>query len=124
MNFIQKLIQDTDNGDWDFMWKYNAGTYTLNKPKHYLSGLNFTTREKKKFIVFPNGSELTAKPAKMLEELKNSVRESLIRTMDISIRLYMNEKEMTPEEESTQAEEETNKNVEPKEKPIEKKKSV
>jgi hypothetical protein len=108
MNFVQKLIDDTNNGDWDFFWKYNEGsdTFTLNKPKHYLSGLNFTTSNKIKSIVFPNGSELfTTK----LDELEGAVRASLLSTMNQSMNMYLAGKELTPEEEATQAEQEKNK---------------
>lgn len=108
MNFVQKLIDDTNNGDWDFFWKYNEGsdTFTLNKSKHYLSGLNFTTANKSKGIVFPNGSELFTEK---LDELEGAVRASLLSTMSQSMDMYLAGKELTPEEESAQAEQEKNK---------------
>ena len=88
MNFVQKLIDDTNNGDWDFYWKYNEGsnTFSLNKPKHYLTGLNFTTTDKNKTIIFPNGSGLDTE---QLSELETAVRSSLLSTMNQSIKMYL-----------------------------------
>ena len=65
---------------WDFFWKYNDGsdTFTLNKAKHYLSGLNFTTANKSKSIIFPNGSELITE---QLDGLETAVRASLLNTL-------------------------------------------
>jgi hypothetical protein len=114
MSFIQKLIDDTNKGDWDFYWKYNEGsdTFTLNKPKHYLTGLNFTTANKSKSVIFPNGSELFTE---QLGNLETAVRSSLLSTMNQSIEMYLANKELTPDQEAILAEQESKKNaVEPK----------
>lgn len=117
MGFVQKLIEDTNNGDWDFYWKYNEGSdiYTLNKPKHYLSGLNFTTANKNKYIIFPNGAGLDSES---LGELEIAVRSSLLGTMNQMIEMYLAGKELTPDAEEALAEQEKNKNAEPKTKAI------
>lgn len=119
MGFVQKLIEDTNNGDWDFYWKYNEGsdTYTLNKPKHYLSGLNFTTANKNKYIIFPNGAGLESES---LGELEIAVRGSLLGTMNQMIEMYLAGKELTPDAKAALAEQEKNKSVEPKTKVVEK----
>jgi hypothetical protein len=105
MSFTQKLIDDTKKGDWNYYWKYSdgSGTYTLNKPKHYLSGLNFTTREKSKELIFPNGFALETE---QLGELEEAVRKSLEDTVDEIVKLYLVGKELTPEAEAAQAEQE------------------
>jgi hypothetical protein len=113
MNFVQKLIDDTNNGDWDFVWKYNDGskTYTFNKTKHYLSGLNFSLENNNPLIIFPNGYGLKTD---LLSELESAVLQSLERTVDTSIEMYMSGKELTPEEEVAQAEQEKNKTTKEK----------
>jgi len=127
MNFVQKLIDDTNNGDWDFYWKYNEGsnTFTLNKPKHYLTGLNFTTTDKNKTIIFPNGSGLDTEH---LKELETAARSSILNTMSQSIEMYLAGEELAPDVQATLADQETSKVSKPesKTKPIEKptKKSV
>lgn len=110
MSFIQKLIDDTNNGDWDFYWKYNEGsdTFTLNKPKHYLAGLNFTTANKSKSVIFPNGSELFTDK---LSDLETAVRASLLSTMNQSIEMYLVNKELTLDQETILAEQESKKNA-------------
>jgi len=105
MKFVQKLIDDTNNGDWDFKWKYSDGsqTYTFNQPKHYLSGLNFSLTANKKLLIFPNGYGLETT---LLENLKKAIDVSLERTVDESMRLYVEGKEMTQEQEDLAAEQE------------------
>jgi hypothetical protein len=123
MNFVEKLIEDTYNGDWDFFWKYSDGskTYTINKAKHYLSGLNFSFENDKKLIIFPNGYGLTTE---LLEELRDSVDNSLERTVDKSIEMYLGEKELPvdpddvlPEPEPTSQVNIDGKSLKPKRKP-------
>jgi len=125
MKFVQKLIDDTDNGDWDFKWKYSDGseTYTFNQPKHYLSGLNFSLLANKKLLVFPNGYGLETN---LLENLKKAIDVSLERTVDESMRLYVEGKEMTQEQEDLAAEQEALKTAnkpEEKKEPQDKKKA-
>ena len=105
MKFVQKLIDDTNKGDWDFKWKYSDGsqTYTFNQPKHYLSGLNFSLMVNKKLLIFPNGYGLETN---LLENLKKAIDASLERTVDESMRLYVAGKEMTQEQEDLAAEQE------------------
>jgi len=117
MKFVQKLIDDTNNGDWDFKWKYSDGsqTYTFNQPKHYLSGLNFSLLANKKLLIFPNGYGLETN---LLENLKKAIDLSLERTVDESMRLYVEGKEMTQEQEDLAAEQEAMKAAnKPEEKP-------
>ena len=120
MKFVQKLIDDTNKGDWDFKWKYSDGsqTYTFNQPKHYLSGLNFSLLANKKLLIFPNGYGLETN---LLENLKKVIDVSLERTVDESMRLYVEGKEMTQEQEDLAAEQEAAKAVG---KPEEKKKEL
>jgi len=105
VKFVQKLIDDTNKGDWDFKWKYSDGsqTYTFNQPKHYLSGLNFSLMVNKKLLIFPNGYGLETN---LLENLKKAIDASLERTVDESMRLYVAGKEMTQEQEDLAAEQE------------------
>jgi hypothetical protein len=105
MSFVQKLIDDTRNGDWNYCWKYSdgSGTYTLNKQKHYLSGLNFTTREKSKELIFPNGYALESE---QLGELESAVLFSLEATVDDSVKLYLAGKEITQEQQDLKDEQE------------------
>jgi len=125
MKFVQKLIDDTNKGDWDFKWKYSDGsqTYTFNQPKHYLSGLNFSLTANKKLLIFPNGYGLETP---LLKNLKEAIDVSLERTVDESMRLYVEGKEMTQEQEDLATEQEAakvaNKPDEKKE-PQDKKKS-
>jgi len=106
MSFVQKLIDDTKNGDWDYCWKYSdgSGTYTLNKQKHYLSGLNFTTREKSKELIFPNGYALESE---QLGDLESAVLFSLEATVDDSVKLYLAGKEITQEQQDLKDEQES-----------------
>jgi hypothetical protein len=105
MNFVQKLIDDTKNGMWNYDWKYNDGSkiYTFNKPKHFLGGLNFmaSIENKDKEIIFPNGVALETEQIKELEE---AVIFSLEATVDDSMKRYIAGKEITQEEEDAQAE--------------------
>ena len=85
MNFIQKLTEETKNGNLDFIWKYNDGakSYTFVYPKHPMNGLNFSLLNVKGTgeIVFPNGGA-TNFSKESLKELERVVIESIIRTMD------------------------------------------
>lgn len=105
MSFVQKLIDDTKNGMWNYDWKYNDGSkiYTFNKPKHFLSGLNFVAsiENKGKEIIFPNGVALETEQIKELEE---AVIFSLEATVDDSMKRYIAGKEVTQEEEAAQSE--------------------
>jgi hypothetical protein len=121
MNFIQKLIKDTTKGDWDGNWKYAGDSYSLQKQKHYLSGLNFSPI-KFPVIIFPNGFAVEYDKAS-LESLKKAVDESLERTVDEFIKLYLAGKEMTPEQEQLEKETEAKKQQSQTEKPKAKEKS-
>ena len=93
MNFVQKLIDDTKAGSWDFCWNFNIGSqsYALIKTKYYLSGLNFTTANKNKNIIFPNGSSLESE---LLGELETAVRESIMNTAIKMVDMYLSEKDL------------------------------
>ena len=119
MNFVQKLIADTEKGDWDFYWKHNEGSnvYTLNKAKHYLTGLNFSVTSDYNHIIFPNGYKVETD---LLSFLEDAVWESIERTVSEMIKMYLAGKELTPDQEEAQAEQEKNKSVEPKTKVVEK----
>jgi hypothetical protein len=108
MNFTQKLIDDTKNGTWDFYWKLNEGTktYSFTKPKHFLSGLNFSLEKDKSLIVFPNGYGLKTGLLSLLEE---AVLESMERTVDTSIQMYVSGEELTPDQEAEQEAQDENK---------------
>jgi hypothetical protein len=107
MNFIQKLIDDTDKGDWDFSWKYSDGSksYTFQVPKHYLSGMNFSIDNDPNIMIFPNGYSIKYDKS-LLAKLKDSIDKSLERTVDECVKLYLMGKEMTPEQEAIAAEQE------------------
>jgi hypothetical protein len=75
----------------------------LNKQKHYLSGLNFTTREKSKELIFPNGFALESE---QLGELESAVLFSLEATVDDSVKLYLAGKEITQEQQDLKDEQE------------------
>jgi hypothetical protein len=105
MDFIEKLIVDTYKGDWDFFWKYSDGasTYSITKPKHYLSGLNFSLDKDETLITFPNGYGLMC-PKEQLRQLRDEINLSLERTVDECIQLYLAGKEMTAEQEKAESE--------------------
>jgi len=111
MNFIQKLTQDTLNGDWDFKWKYNDGskTYTFNVPKHYLTGMNFSLEKDPDMVILPNGYGLIY-DKNALKALKDAVDVSLENTADKSVEMYLAGETMTEEQQAN--EEEANTEIE------------
>lgn len=125
MNFIQKLTQDTLNGNWDFHWKYNDGSkiYTFNVPKHYLTGMNFSLEKDQDMIVLPNGYGLIYDKSAM-KALRDAVDLSLENTADKSVEMYLAGETMTEEQQASEEENnaETGKIVEekPKEKVVKK----
>jgi len=123
MNFIQKLTQDTLNGDWDFKWKYNDGskTYTFNVPKHYLTGMNFSLEKDPDMVILPNGYGLIY-DKNALKALKDAVDVSLENTADKSIEMYLAGETMTEEQQASKEEDEADQPVEekPKEKILKK----
>lgn len=109
MNFVEKLTKDTEKGDWDYCWKYSDGamSYTFNKPKHYLSGLNFSLNDLRT-MVFPNGFVIYYDIG-LMDNLSEAIDISLARTVDEMVNLYMAGEELTPEQEAAQAEQEKEK---------------
>jgi hypothetical protein len=109
MNFIQKLTEDTLNGDWDFRWKYNDGskTYTFNVPKHYLTGMNFSIEKDADMIILPNGFGLIYSKESLIA-LKNAVDASLENTADKSTEMYLSNEGVTEEETSDEEDGDSN----------------
>jgi hypothetical protein len=105
MNFIQKLTQDTLNGNWDFHWKYVDGTktYTFNVPKHYLSGMNFSLEKDSDMVILPNGYGLIY-DKNALKALRDAVDVSLENTADKSIEMYLSGETMTEEQQTSEEE--------------------
>ena len=99
MNFIQKLIQDTNNGMWDYYWKYSEGSdsYTFNKVKHYLTGLTFSLIKDKTLIIFPNGYGMRYSE-ELMKQLRDTIDISLERTVDDSIKTYISGQELTSQQ--------------------------
>jgi hypothetical protein len=127
MEFLEKLIADTQAGKWDFNWKYSgegSDTYSFNRPKNYLSGLNFSISKDKKAIVFPNGFIVTDEEA-TLKRLRDAINISLERTVVTIIGSYMSGDASMPKEkdgeEDTQPKKE---DTQPKEKEIVKTKKL
>ena len=85
MNFVQKLIDDTKSGLWDFAWKYSDASqnYNFNKEKHLLRGMNFSLTEPKTMI-FPNGYAIYYNED-LMKNLAKEIDISLERTIDESI---------------------------------------
>lgn len=114
MNFIDQLIFDVKSGMWDYVWTWNNEKYTFIPVKHYLRGLNFTLEYGGKKgslsdvqnLIFPNGFSVQYPLDKILE-LKESVDESLERTVIDSQKTYLNPPVVVDEDES--------KNIKPKE---------
>lgn len=99
MNFIQKLTEDTLNGNWDFHWKYtdSSKTYSFNVPKHYLTGMNFSLEKDADMIILPNGFGLIYSKESLIA-LKNAVDTSLENTADKSTEMYLSGEGVTEEE--------------------------
>jgi hypothetical protein len=117
MNFIQKLTQDTLNGDWNFSWKYNDGskTYTFNVPKHYLTGMNFSLEKDPDMVILPNGYGLIY-DKNALKTLKDAVDVSLEKTADESVKMYLVGETMTEEQQASEDESKVEQPVEEKSK--------
>ncbi len=97
MNFIDKLISDTLNGDWDYAWIWSNDKYTFKVAKHPMSGMNFQIEYGGKknevldeqVLVFPNGFGNSFSKDKMLE-LQEAITVSLERTVVDSKKNYLN----------------------------------
>ncbi len=97
MNFIDKLISDTLNGDWDYSWIWSNDKYTFKVAKHPMSGMNFQIEYGGKknevldeqVLVFPNGFGNSFPKDKMLE-LQDAITVSLERTVVDSKKNYLN----------------------------------
>jgi hypothetical protein len=85
--FMDKLISDTKNGEWDNGFSVNAAgnLFTFTAPKQILTKANFSLDKNKKgkeigsgVFVFPNGYGIWFEN---LSELKDAVLESLQRTV-------------------------------------------
>jgi hypothetical protein len=90
MNFIEKLIEETINGNLDFVWKYNDGTqmYTFKIPKHPLNETSFSLAKDPGLIVLPNGCGVDYSK-ELLKQLRDAVDQSIIRTADTIMRDYV-----------------------------------
>jgi hypothetical protein len=89
-SFLDKLIEDTNNGDLDFVWKYNDGSksYTFVLAKHYLSGMTFSLEKDSELLVFPDGFAVQYSKEDIIR-LRDSINLSLERTVETSIRMYI-----------------------------------
>lgn len=101
MNFIQKLTEDTLNGEWDFGWKYtdSTKTYAFNVTKHYLTGMNFSLEKDPEMLILPNGYGLIYNKEAMVA-LRDAVDVSLESTADQSIEKYLSGEGVVEEETS------------------------
>lgn len=99
MNFIQKLIQDTNNGMWDYCWKYSdaSDSYTFNKTKHYLTGLTFSLIKDKTLTIFHNGYGMRYSE-ELMKQLRDTINISLERTVDDIITTYISGEELTSQQ--------------------------
>jgi hypothetical protein len=99
MNFIQKLTEDTLNGEWDFGWKYtdSTKTYAFNVTKHYLTGMNFSLEKDPEMLILPNGYGLIYNKEAMVA-LRDAVDVSLESTADQSIEAYLSGEGVSEEE--------------------------
>lgn len=90
--FIQKLIDNTNSGDLDYVWKYTdaSDTYTFVIPKHYLSGMKFSLQDEPDLMIFPNGLGVNFGKSD-LNILRDVIDVSLERTVDTSMSLYTKE---------------------------------
>jgi hypothetical protein len=78
MKFLEKLIEDTKDGDLDFIWKFNEpDKYTFFAPKDPMNGLNFDL-SKDNVIIFPNGFGLLCDKER-LNVLKDEIRKAIQR---------------------------------------------
>lgn len=92
MRFIEKLIQDTKNGDLNFVWKYNEGskTYTYSLPKDPMNGMSLDAKRVSNTIIFPNGFGVNFN-RKDLDVLLDEIDISLQRTVTTIIHDYIDE---------------------------------
>ena len=81
MKFVQKLIQDTKDGKFDFSWYFsNPDKYTFKQTKHPLSDMNFNLSDSKDSIIFPNGLSLQSTKEEM-----SILREEVVRAMNRAV---------------------------------------
>jgi hypothetical protein len=92
MRFIEKLIQDTKNGNLDFAWKYSDGskTYTYSIPKDPMNGMSLDAKRASNTIIFSNGFGVNFN-RKDLNILLDEIDISLERTVATIIHDYTNE---------------------------------
>ena len=109
MSFIDKLIEETQQGLLDYVWEfYSNSRFKYNEEKHPLKDLNFSlsdivTKEKikdsgkveivpdetKAEIVFPNGAGMIVDRPK-LEILNDECTKAIFRAMDDIASRYAN----------------------------------
>lgn len=116
MNFIDKLISDTLNGDWNYSWIWSNDKYTFKVAKHPMSGLNFQIEyggkkgalSEKQLLIFPNGYGVEY-PSDIILKLKEAIDLSLENTVVDTQKNYINppvvEDEETIEPKATMDEE-------------------
>lgn len=83
MKFIQKLIQNTKDGNLDFIWNYTDGSkkYTYKLMKDPLNGLNFSSDASDNLLIFPNGFGLECQRSD-LDILINEINLAMERAVD------------------------------------------
>jgi len=101
MKFIEKLIQETKNGQLDFVWKYSGSNYVFSFPKHPMNGMNFVLIYDKKsnieLMIFPNGGGIGFDKSSM-HLLADEIDQAILRANDVIVNDYISgtiEKEMT-----------------------------
>ena len=96
-SFIDKLILDTLNGDWNYAWIWSNDKYTFKVAKHPMNGLNFQIEyggkkgaiSEEQSLVFPNGYAITY-PKDKISELSEAILISLERTVIDTQKKYIN----------------------------------
>jgi hypothetical protein len=123
MNFIEKLIEETTNGNLDFSWKYNDGSkmYTFKIPKHPLNETSFSLVKDPELIVLPNGCGIDYSKD-LLRKLRDAVDQSIIRTADTIMADYVSgEIDKQLEEDKKKEEDKKENNINESEVKVEKK---
>jgi hypothetical protein len=96
MNFVEKLIEETKNGNLDFVWKYSNANYKFSYPKHPMNDMFFTyIEDEKRFakltditMVFPNGAGIRF-DKNQIKALALEVDMALLRANDVIVNDYL-----------------------------------
>ena len=92
MNFIEKLIQETKSGKFDFIWQYVGSSYKFDFPKHPMSRMNFVLVNNKKsnveLMVFPNGGGINFDKSSM-QLLASEIDRAILRANDVIVSDYI-----------------------------------